>query len=170
MFSSHDSNSHGPGRFKCMSTKQLIATINNSSSPGQNGRYFGRRQFQMHFLNENDRIPIRISLNFVPRSPIDNNPALVQVMAWRRTGAKPLPELMLTQFTDAYMRHLGEMRKNMGINREHILNSFIIDIYFIGDSVLCFTLAKHAFRFPVSVGEQNNVKFVSNHEFHRWRS
>ena len=57
------------------------------------------------FLNENDRIPIRISLKFVPMCPIDNKPALVQVMAWRRTGDKPFPELMLTQFTDAYMRH-----------------------------------------------------------------
>ena len=27
---------------------------------------------------------------------------LVQVMAWRRTGKKSLPEPMLTQFTDAY--------------------------------------------------------------------
>ena len=42
-------------------------------------------------------------------SPIDNKPELVQVMAWRRTGDKPLPETMLTQFTDAYMQHLGEM-------------------------------------------------------------
>ena len=55
------------------------------------------------FLNETDRIPIRISLKFVPRSPIDNKPVLLQVMAWRRTGDRPLPELMLTQFTDAYM-------------------------------------------------------------------
>ena len=61
--------------------------------------------FKCIFLNENDRIPIWISLKFVPRSPIDNKPALVQVMAWHQTGAKPLTELMLTQFTDAYMRH-----------------------------------------------------------------
>ena len=32
------------------------------------------------FLNENDRIPIRISLKFVPRSPINIKWALVQVM------------------------------------------------------------------------------------------
>ena len=57
------------------------------------------------FLNKNDRIPFRISLKFVPMSPVDNKPALVQVMAWRRTGDKPLPEPMITQFTDAYMRH-----------------------------------------------------------------
>ena len=30
---------------------------------------------------------------------------LVQVMAWHRTGEKPLPESMLTHFTDAYLRH-----------------------------------------------------------------
>ena len=42
---------------------------------------------------------------YFPRSAIDNKPALGQVMAWRRTGDKPLPELMLTQFTDEYMRH-----------------------------------------------------------------
>ena len=41
------------------------------------------------FLNENNGNPI-------PRSPIDNKPALVEVMAWRRTGDKPLPETMVT--------------------------------------------------------------------------
>ena len=51
------------------------------------------------------RIPIRSSQKFVPRSPIDNKPAMVQVMAWRQTDDKPLPEPMLTQFTDAYMRN-----------------------------------------------------------------
>ena len=56
-------------------------------------------------LNENDRILIQISLKFVLRSLIDNKPALVQAMTWRRTGDKPLPKPMLTQFTDAYIRH-----------------------------------------------------------------
>ena len=57
------------------------------------------------FLNENDRIPIRISLKFILRSPNDKKPLLVQVMAWRRTGNKSLPELMLNQFTDTCMRY-----------------------------------------------------------------
>ena len=65
--------------------------------------------FKSILLNENDKITIQISLKFVPRSPIDNKPALVQAMAWRRTGNKPLPEPMLAQFLDAYMRHEGEM-------------------------------------------------------------
>ena len=61
--------------------------------------------FKCIFLNENYRILIGISLKSIPMSPIDNKPALVQVMAWRRTGDKPLSEPMLTQFTDAYMLH-----------------------------------------------------------------
>ena len=57
------------------------------------------------FLNESDRIPIQISLNFIPRGPVDKKPALVQVMAWRRIGDKSLPEPMMAQFIDAYMQH-----------------------------------------------------------------
>ena len=57
------------------------------------------------FLNENVWIPIEISLKFVPRGTNDNKSALVQGMAWRWTGDKPLPEQMVAQFTDAYMRH-----------------------------------------------------------------
>ena len=47
----------------------------------------------------------QISLKFVPMSPIDHKPVLVQVMAWHRTADKPLPELLLTKFTEGYMRH-----------------------------------------------------------------
>ena len=61
--------------------------------------------FKCILLNENDRIQIQISLNFFPRNPIDNKPALVWVMAWHQIGDKPLPELMMTQFTDTYMLH-----------------------------------------------------------------
>ena len=61
--------------------------------------------FKCIFLNENDRITIQISLKYVPRSPIDNKPALVQVMAWCQIGDKPLPEPMMNQISDTYMRH-----------------------------------------------------------------
>ena len=36
--------------------------------------------------------------------PIDHYTALVQIVAWRRTGNKPLYDPMITHFTDAYMR------------------------------------------------------------------
>ena len=48
------------------------------------------------FVNETDTISIKISLKFVPKSPIDNKPALVEIMAWHQTGDKPLPAPMMT--------------------------------------------------------------------------
>ena len=61
--------------------------------------------FKCIFLNENDKIPVQILLEPVLNCPIDNKPALVHAMAWRRTGDKPLPEPVMIQFADAYMRH-----------------------------------------------------------------
>ena len=49
----------------------------NSSPPGQNGRHFADGIFRCIFMNEKFCILIEISLKFVPKSPIDNNPALV---------------------------------------------------------------------------------------------
>ena len=61
--------------------------------------------FKCIFLNVNYIILFQISLEIVSGSPIENKPALVQVMAWHRIGDKPLPEPRLTPFTDAYMQH-----------------------------------------------------------------
>ena len=60
-----------------------------------NGRHFPDDIFKPIFLNENTRISIKISLKFVPKVPINNIPALVQIMAWRRSGDKPLSEPMM---------------------------------------------------------------------------
>ena len=55
------------------------------------------------------------------KSPIDNKAALVQEMAWRQTGKKPLPEPMPTQFTAAYMQHQGgDELSHQGISRHSI--------------------------------------------------
>ena len=54
-------------------------------------------------MNEKFCISIQISPKFVPKDQIEYKSALVQVMAWRLLGDKPLPEPMLTQFTDAYI-------------------------------------------------------------------
>ena len=51
--------------------------------------------FKCIFLNDNVWIPIKISLKFVPKCPINNITALVQIMAWRRPGDKPLTEPMM---------------------------------------------------------------------------
>ena len=67
----------------------------NTLRPRQNGRNFANDAFKCIFLNENVRILIRISLKLVPKGPSNNIPALVQIMAWRRSGNKPLSEPMM---------------------------------------------------------------------------
>ena len=61
------------------------------------GRHFADDIFKRIFLNENIWIPIKISLKMVPKGSFNNIPALVQIMAWRRAGDKPLSELMLVR-------------------------------------------------------------------------
>ena len=61
----------------------------------QNGCHFPDDIFKCIFLNENTSISINISLKFVPEDRINNIPALVQIMAWRRLGDKPLSEPMM---------------------------------------------------------------------------
>ena len=63
--------------------------------PRQNGRHFADDILKCISLNENVWIPIEISLKFIPTGPIDTIPALVQIMAWRRAGDKPLSEPMM---------------------------------------------------------------------------
>ena len=73
----------------------LFASMFNSLRPRPNRRHFADDTFKHIFLNENVRIWIKISLKFVPKGPINNNPALVQIMAWRRSGDKPFSETMM---------------------------------------------------------------------------
>ena len=69
----------------------------NNSSP--------QTTFSNDYFNEKFCTSIQMSLKFVPMVLIDNKSALVQVMSWYRTGDKPLPEPMRTQFAEAFMRH-----------------------------------------------------------------
>ena len=69
----------------------------NTLRPRQNGRHFSDDIFKRIFFNENIRILIKISLKFVPRGPINNIPAMVQIMAWHRPSDKPLSEPMMVR-------------------------------------------------------------------------
>ena len=86
-------------------TSHLAKGWINTLRPRRNWRHIADDIFLCIFLKENNRIPIQKLLKYVLGGPIDNKPAPVQIMAWRRTGDKPLPEPMLTQFVDAYMQH-----------------------------------------------------------------
>ena len=69
--------------------------IINTLRPRQNCHHFADDIFKCIFLNENVWISLKISLKFVPTVQINNIPALVLIMAWRRPGDKPLSEPMM---------------------------------------------------------------------------
>ena len=81
-----------PSHKKCPS-HQLLNTLR----PIQNGHHFADAIFKWIFLNENVWIPLKISLKFVPQGPINNIPALVQIMAWRGPGDKLLSGPMMVR-------------------------------------------------------------------------
>ena len=74
----------------------------NTKRSRQDGCYFADDVLKCIFLDENVWISLKILLNVVPMVPIDNIPALVQIMAWRRPGNKPLSEPMLVLYRRIY--------------------------------------------------------------------
>ena len=63
----------------------------NALWPRQDSHHFTEDIFKYIFLNKNVFISIKISL----KDPINNVPALLQIMAWHRPGDKPLSEPMM---------------------------------------------------------------------------
>ena len=72
----------------------------------QNGRQIPDDIFKCISLNGNICISIKIPVKFIPMGPINNISALIQTMAWHRTGDKPLSE---PKVGDAYMCHSASM-------------------------------------------------------------
>ena len=75
----------------------MMDPLFNTLRPEQNGRHFPDDIFKCIFLNANVWMLIKISLKFVSKGPINNIPALVQIMAWRRPGDKPLSGPMMVR-------------------------------------------------------------------------
>ena len=82
--------SHNHMEYSSLSTRRV-----NTLRLRQNGRHLADDIFKCIFLNENVLIIIKFSLTLVPRGWINNIPALIQIMAWRRPGDKPLTEPMM---------------------------------------------------------------------------
>ena len=107
----------------------------NTLRPRQNGRHFADDIFKCIFRNENVWIPITISLKFVPKGPINNIPALVQIMAWRRPGDKPLSETMMVRLPT----HICVTRPQL-VNPGHICKGITKTVYpqmWYLDQVMC---------------------------------
>ena len=67
--------------------------------PRPNGRHFAADIFTCILLNKNMWISLKMPLKLLPKFPINNIPALVQIMTWRRPGNKPLSEPMMVIWT-----------------------------------------------------------------------
>ena len=65
--------------------------------PQQNGRHCADDPFKRIFLNESVRILIQISVKFVPKRPINNILALIQIMAGCRPDDKPLSQPLMVR-------------------------------------------------------------------------
>ena len=73
----------------------------------KNRRRFAADTLKCILLNENVWILIGISLKYAPWGRIDNDPALVQIMAWRRTGAKSLSFIYWHIYASLGLNELG---------------------------------------------------------------
>ena len=65
------------------------------------------------------RIFWKISLRFVPKGPIINNLALVQLMAWRQPGARPLSEPMMVTHKCVTRPQWIKYQSRMHTRQEH---------------------------------------------------
>ena len=79
----------------CFGLLHWHSTILTHWTLRQNGCHFPDDTLKCFFLNQNVSILIKISLRIVPKGSINNIPALVQIMAWRQLGDKPLSEPMM---------------------------------------------------------------------------
>ena len=98
------------------SVASTISWFINILRPRQNGRHFPDGIFKWISLNEDVWISINISLKFVSRGPINNIPTLVQVMAWRRPGGKPLSEPMMVRLPTHMCVTLPQSVKSLSKN------------------------------------------------------
>ena len=107
--------------------------------PRQDGRHFPDDIFKCIILNENVWIPIKISLKFVPKGPINNIPAMVPIMAWRRPGDKPFSEPMMVSL----LTHICITRPQW-VNGSNVIGMVLDMIYnhvFIVRSTWCLLRA-----------------------------
>ena len=117
----------------------------NTFRPTQNGRHVldgsFKNIFWMKCMDFDD-----ISLKFVPKGPINNIPALVQIMAWRRPGDKPLSEPWWLYYWRIYAS-FGVNELRYMCNRKYVLageSHVLLPIFTLGFSdstfsvVVCF--------------------------------
>ena len=101
----------------------LWASTISTLRPRQNGRYVTDNISKCIILNENVWISLNISLKFVHEVWMNNIPVLVQIMAWRWPGDKPLSEPMVVKL----LTHLGLNEVSVRSFADTVMTNF--DIY-----------------------------------------
>ena len=72
----------------------------------------------------------------VPKGPINNIPTLVQIMAWRQPGDKPLSEPMMASL----LTHIG-LYASLGLNELTLIPAWISNyIHVSWDEITCLFL------------------------------
>ena len=100
----------------------------------QNGSHFADNIFWCISLNQNTWIWIKISLKFALCSPIDNRLTLVQIMAWRWIGAKPLSKPVMASNTwKMTVSQPSSLQHGNAQMRSYLMNSCNIAIYQLYD-------------------------------------
>ena len=125
----------------------------NTLRPRQNGRHFADDICKCIFLNENVWISIKISLKFVPKGPINNIPSLVQIMALRRPGNKPLSEAMMvnlpTHICVTRPQWVNALRPKQNLKGWNFADDIFLNYFF-------FPLARYLLNFV-------NKSLINNH-------
>ena len=101
----------------------LMSQCVNTWRPRQHRRRFADDIIKCIFFNENCCVLIKTSLKYVRKGPIDNNPALVQITAWRRLGDKTFSEPMMVSLPThmCVVRSRWVNGKGSAVSVEHTL-------------------------------------------------
>ena len=121
-------------RWEVYVTTQVGENVINTLWPIHICRHFANDIFKCIFLNENALISFKISMKFVPKVRINNIPALVQIMARRRPGDKPLSEPMMASL----LTYICVTRPQWVKFNWPLFTRRLILIHFLIEKLLCY--------------------------------
>ena len=129
-------------------------------------RCFPLVSFMRIFLKENDvNILISISLKFVPGCSVNNLPTLVEIMAWRRSGDKPLSKRGIPRENENWIKILAHpppppsaayMHQRIGWALFQILTSRLFSAKPLPKRMMTYCQLEHK--------EETSVKFEPKYE------
>ena len=132
----------------------------NTLNLRQKGCHLTDSNFEFILLYENCCILIKISQKLVPKCPVYNKQALVQIMMWHQTGDKPSSEPMVAYFSDVYMWH--SVNESKSCHAEFVLGNMKIYLHVLSfcntDMVLLVEIHAHGRRRPTHFSCKVNIR------------